>query len=67
MFPYQRKFILKFLITGPHTDLILTSTECPHNPSALHDHLNLTSLTLLSTSVKRHYTMTSDCDSKMSL
>jgi hypothetical protein len=27
----------------------------------------LTSLTLLATSVKRHYTMTSECDRKMSL
>ena len=64
--PNHHKFILKFLITGPHTDLILNSTECSHYPTS-HDHLNLTSLTLLATSVKRHYTMTSECDRKMSL
>jgi len=29
--------------------------------------MNLTSLGLLATMVKRHYTMTSDCDRKMSL
>jgi hypothetical protein len=65
--PNHHKFILIFLITGPYTDLILTSTEYPYYPSAPHDHLNLTSLTLLATSVKRHYTMTNDCDRKMSL